>query len=250
MKLPDIQDWIQKLERGGEDAAPYAASAMRRTMFRYRKMFAEGQTSAQPIKFRGRGGFYLPGAGNARGKVNAFFLLGYPIRKTDDKKATWANTRFEVFTRSKIAAAHEFGAKIAPKAGKRYLAIRTGYALQSDGRARRYWSSPAMLRKHFNFPIRVVPARGGRPALLLVDVANVDKKKGSKKYLAERAKADRRPRWRVAFKLIPRTRLKARLGFYRGFERLAPNLLAERLGKEYERFLREVYGKKTRRRAA
>lgn len=245
----DAEAALRKLRRGGDLAAPYVFAAMRRALFDYRRTFIRGAHKSNPVKFGGRkNGFNSPSKANAQGRNNnAFLVRTYPLNEKT-LKASEIDVAF--FTNSEIAAMLEFGGTARPRRG-RWLSIPTGVALQPNGKVRRYWSSPAMLKKYSSHvETKFAQRKGSRTAMILVDVANrrgqSRRRKGSKTASGRRRTRSSRKlqpsRWRPAWILVKSATTPAKLGFYDGWSRLGPRLVQQKIVSEARKYLREVWG--------
>lgn len=232
----------QRLTDAGDLAAPYIGAAMRRTMFAFRRDFIRGAHKSDPVKFR-RGGFNSPAAANAtRGNVNSFLVETLP--KSNEQKAKLNELEVSFYTRSKIAAALETGPTITPNAGGKWLAIPTGVALRANGKVKRYHSSPAMLKKYKKVETRFVQRSSSR-AYVLLDVGRGKIRK--KVYGPEKKRRKSRKntsRWRIAWVLVRKVKIPAKLGFLEGWARLGPKYFDVRIEKEFRRYMREVWGQR------
>ena len=250
-----IQDngLFQRMQEHGDRVGPYVGAAMRRTFFAYRRQFIAGKHKSNPVKFgRRRGSFNSPSKTNAKARNANSFLIEFEPK--DEKTAKLKDLRVAYYTRSLVAAYLEFGSK--PKAkGSGWLAIPAGVALRTDGSARRYWSSPEMLKKHRRDVKTKFAQRRGGTAMILVDVGNVGGKKayGPQKHAGYgprtkrgnlQSKRDKKTRWRIAFRLVKKAKIDPKLGFLSAWDRLGPDMFDERIEKEYTKYMREVWGQR------
>lgn len=243
---------MKRLKAAGDLAAPYVYAALRRAMFDYRRTFVRGAHKSNPVKFGGgRNGFRAPAKANAPAGRNGFVVRTKP---SNERKLKMDDIEVKFDTTSEIAAILEYGGTARPKRGK-WLTIPIGVARKPDGKVRRYWSSPSVLKKYSSHvETRFVQRRGSRTAVVLVDVANrtgTAKSRrqpktaaGQQRKRKPRARVAKPSRWRPAWLLVRTATTPAKLGFYDGWRKLGPNLVRAKVVAEFKNYMREVWGGK------
>lgn len=246
-------EMFEHMESFGTRFYPYVFAGIRRSAFRYRAKFNQ-RTHVPGYSLKLKGGrqglkFTKPNAGGAE---HQFLLTTYP---KDEKEGggTLDDIRVELFTHSYVAEAWEFGTTIKPERG-RWVAIPAGYALGPKGGVKKAFRNPSAARRA-GYELFYIPRRGTRGPFLALD-ANAPKvpptKRGNEGALSAflaHMEPDVRPRFRnrrkkrrvrIAFVLVPKVVLEARLGLYDGWDRFRDER-DKRLSQEFRRYMREQW---------
>lgn len=198
---------------------PYFYAGLRRAAAAYRREFVQslGTKLKNPQKFKSQ---RWP------------WGFKWEASPRNEKSGSIDRIAVSIGTTSKAAESLEFGATIRPRRG-RMLAIPIARALTAAGRARKGFESPKAAKEAGH---RIISRWRPRGEYLLGIAETRTLKRGDK------------TRMRLMWKLVHQVRIKARLGFYAGWEQFQPQA-RRRMDEEVDKFWRVYFGQRARRSA-